>query len=173
MGDDKEVSALEYYQRNIVYYIDHYATRIAKMLELPEGTRVWGANVGDMTYIWNRQPEISYNFVLAGCRMTPMPGCSNILISNDLSVNYLYRAKGLGSFFHRLRLMAAGLGRIGMVICTSEVTNNAENAILKQYKWDRIPSFENFDTKHEIWFWRKRLSWEIAQQLEEELNDAL
>lgn len=87
-----------------------------------------------------------------------LPGCSQIAVSHSAFVQPEYRRMGHGEDFHkeRLRLMEKNFG-YDYALCTVDVRNTAQLAILARNGWTRFTSFESSKTGNTVAIYGRNL----------------
>lgn len=69
-----------------------------------------------------------------------LPGNPKIVIFHNVTVELNYRNKGLGDFFHRIRLAVAYEFGATTALCTVRVGNSVETRILEKNGWSFLLS---------------------------------
>ena len=91
---------------------------------------------------------------LARFHISQMPGCRAVAIFSRSWVRSDYQGKGIGTLLHKMRLDAAKAGGFSVAICTIDVNNKPQRAILEKFRWvDRGSPFTNADTGHTVQVW--------------------
>jgi len=88
--------------------------------------------------------------VIALWTLTEMPGCNGIVISTDSFVAYDYRGKGLGTLLNTARIQKSKALGFSVMLCTHNVVNNEQQAILDTNGWRKVFGFINDRTGHVV-----------------------
>lgn len=91
------------------------------------------------------------------CELNPLPGCSQMVVSNHAFVYPNHRGKGHGSQNHKLRLLRAGAMGYDAIMCTVRNDNEAQIAILEKNKWKHVFGFFNTETGHQLRVYMRHL----------------
>jgi GNAT superfamily N-acetyltransferase len=89
--------------------------------------------------------------------LNPMPGCNQVVISNHAFIYPEFRGKGLGQKQHQERLDKARELGYNYILCTVQLGNKAEEAILKKNGWSVFATFLNKETQHNVEIYGKSL----------------
>lgn len=90
-------------------------------------------------------------------KLSPLPGCSAVVVSSDSYIGECARGYGLGDHFHKERLKLARDYNSSVMICTVSGDNVIEKKILLNNGWKMIHVFHNKHTDHEVEMWLKDL----------------
>lgn len=86
-----------------------------------------------------------------------LPGCSQLAVFHSVFLPVEERGKGKGKIAHAERLVEAEhLGYDGCV-CTVDMSNHVELAILKENLWERVFVFKSSKTGHLVGLFVKAL----------------
>ncbi len=88
-------------------------------------------------------------------RLDPLPGNSQVAVSNDVFIEPEHRRKGIGEKQHRERLITAWHADCKYIICTVRADNKAEIHILAKNGWKVIDKFVTCN-QEEIQIWGRR-----------------
>lgn len=95
--------------------------------------------------------RISYKFGAAIGHLDNLPGCSQVGVSHGSFVQPSERGKGVGSMAHQARLrMAEGQLGYDCLLCTVDMKNTAELAIIAKNGWRRATVFMSSNSGNEI-----------------------
>lgn len=92
------------------------------------------------------------------CKLTELPGCSQIVVSNNAFIRPQHRGQGKGFANHLLRLERAEKLGYDVIMCTVVSTNVPEIRILEKAKWEKLFEFKSSKTENMVQLWIKRLS---------------
>lgn len=88
--------------------------------------------------------------VIFSFKLTEFPGCCGIMTSFNVSVNPLYRNKGLGTELHNYRKVLSKVNGYTTMICAYADHNEAQYRILKNNNWENVYTFTNNRTSNRI-----------------------
>lgn len=91
------------------------------------------------------------------CELNPMPGCSQIVVSNHGVIFPEFRGQGNGHKNHQLRVRRATDLGYDLMLCTVRKDNVQEHAVLIKNGWERLLEFHNSETGNDVELWSKKL----------------
>lgn len=115
--------------------------------------------------------RISYKWGAAIGHLDNLPGCSQVGVSHGAFVQPSERGKGVGQMAHTARLrMAEESLSYDCLICTVNMDNKAELAILAKNDWRRATVFTSSNSGHKIGLFYKNFSREVYNDLPTEIE---
>jgi hypothetical protein len=86
-----------------------------------------------------------------------LPGCSQIVVSHSVFSVSPFKNNGSGKKAHADRL--AHMRQLGWdyALCTVDLENKAQMAIMKRFKWKKLDSFNSAKTGHIVGLFGKQL----------------
>lgn len=97
--------------------------------------------------------------------MSTMPGCRPVIICNNVGVAEAFRHHGIGSWMQELRLRAAQLAGVQVLLCTVRATNQFQLRIMQKYDWKPLLNFVNPHTDNRVILFMREIKHDATEQV--------
>lgn len=97
--------------------------------------------------------------------MSTMPGCRPVIICNNVGVTEAFRHHGIGNWMQELRLRAAQIAGIKILLCTVRATNQFQLRIMQKYGWKELNSFVNPNTDNKVILFMREITPNATEQV--------
>jgi GNAT superfamily N-acetyltransferase len=95
--------------------------------------------------------------LVASFGILPMPGCSGVCIFHHVRVEEDFRNIGIGTALLGIRTHAVKNVGFAVALATVQETNTIERTILESAGWVPDAQFQNPNTQHVVFLYRKEL----------------
>lgn len=89
--------------------------------------------------------------------LNEMPGCSQIVVSNNAFIHHVHRGRGCGKKQHRERVIHAHDMGFDFMIATVVSTNAIGKHIMASHGWSKMNQFRSTKTGHIVEIWGRHL----------------